>query len=136
MSSFFMRTLPALLLLVLASCTGEKEVGTTKASASAAPDPAAELGPYCEKVCKKSTGCGLEAAEKLAKGHAHELQLIEELRKDAPKTEETCTSACKASAISNDEAPMLARAKACLDQTTCDTFDRCLEGVDKPQGGT
>ncbi|NUO52786.1 MAG: hypothetical protein HOV80_28405 [Polyangiaceae bacterium] len=131
-----MRTLFALSLLLLASCTGEKDQDAPKASASAAPDPAADLGPYCEKVCKKSTSCGIEAAEKLAKGHAHELQLIEELRKDAPKTEETCTSACKASAVSGDDAPLLARAKACLDQTTCETFDRCLDAVDKPQGGS
>jgi hypothetical protein len=131
-----MRTLLALSLLQLVSCTGEKDQGTTKASASAAPDPAADLGSYCEKVCKKSTTCGVEAAEKLAKGHAHELKLIEELRKDAPKTEETCTSACKASTVTSEDAALLARAKSCLDQTTCDTFDRCLEAVDKPQGGT
>ncbi len=131
-----MRHLFALSLLVLASCTGEKDQGTTKASASAAPNPAAELGVYCEKVCKKSTTCGVEAAEKLAKGHAHELQLIEELRKDAPKTEETCTSACKASTVTSEDSALLARAKACLDQTTCETFDRCLDSVEKPQGGT
>jgi hypothetical protein len=131
-----MRTILAVLLFPLVACGGETDAPTGKASASAAPDPAAELGPYCEKVCKRSTSCGLEAAEKLVKGQPHEVAALDKLRKDAPKTEETCNTTCKASKVTAEESAMLARAKGCLEQTTCETFDRCLEDAGRTAGGT
>src|SRR5512139_2001328 len=48
LSTDFMRTIFAALLFPMVACTGEKEAPLPKPSAStAAPDPAAELGPYC-----------------------------------------------------------------------------------------
>jgi hypothetical protein len=116
------------------STEGASPAGKGAPSGSAAA-PTVALAPYCEQVCKRSTACGLEAAETLAKGHAHELGVVEQLRKDAPKTEATCVDACKASKVTDADNDALARAQGCLEQTTCKTFEGCLAQIGAPAGG-
>ncbi|MBL9028312.1 MAG: hypothetical protein JNL21_39340 [Myxococcales bacterium] len=127
----------ALVLFPLASgCSSEGASPSGKpATSGSAAAPAVALSPYCEQVCKRSTACGLEAAESLAKGHAHELGVVEQLRKDAPKTEATCVEACKASKVTEADGDALARAQGCLEQTTCKTFEGCLVQIGSPAGG-
>lgn len=121
-------------LALACSSEGSSPPGKSAPSGSASA-PAVALAPYCEQVCKRSTACGLEAAETLAKGHAHELGVVEQLRKDAPKTEATCVEACKASEVTEADGAALARAQGCLEQTTCKTFEGCLAQVGAPAGG-
>lgn len=131
------KALFAALAVSVLACSPDNDKPTAKASASAASAaPKVDLGSYCEKVCKRSTACGLEAAEGLAKGHAHELTMVEQLRKDAPKTEASCTEACRASKVTPEDEPALARAQSCLEQTSCQTFDSCLAQAGKTKDGS
>jgi len=122
--------------LGLAACSGDTSSAAPQASGS--PSAAAakvDLPSFCEKVCKRSTACGIEAAESLAKGHANELAVVEQLRKDAPKTEQTCRESCTTAAVGSDDQADLAAANGCLEQTSCATFESCLSAVDKPAAG-
>ena len=86
----------------------------------------ADLSAYCGAVCKRSTACGIEAADAIVRGNPAEVSLLSRLKADASKNEATCSDACRASPPTDEQASAFAKAQTCVEQSTCDALEACL----------
>jgi hypothetical protein len=113
----------------LAACgnaaDGAEASSRPSASASALPS-AAELSDYCGRVCKKTTACGLEAADGIVRGNPTEVSLLSRLKADAAKTEAACRDECASGAAESTSRAALDKANTCVQQSSCDALEACL----------
>ncbi len=108
-----------------ASC-GDGRSGAAPTTTASTRSLEAELSAYCGAVCKRSTACGLEAADAVVRGHPAEVALLSRLKADAPKSEASCRDACRSTPTSELEPATFAKAERCVEQSTCDALEACL----------
>jgi len=102
---------------------------TSSATASATPTVAVE--DFCKRMCAKTSQCGLELVEALAKtGAKRDKEEVAKARAAAPEREAACRKACvKDKPATANEQAKIRQAQACLDKTVCKQLLSCIEAI-------
>jgi hypothetical protein len=107
--------------------------GSGSPTASAAATAAAfDTTAFCERLCKRSTSCGIEAVEALAKsGDEVDKKALEKAKTDAPTIEKTCVAKCTKSPPAGDQIEQAKKADACVAAADCAGFESCRAALTK-----
>lgn len=124
-SGFLVSPVVVLLACALGGCS-EQASAVASAAAGSGAKPIDQAG-YCSRICQRATGCGIEAAESVARGTPAEVALVGKMKAESNETERACVAECSKERLGEADARAMAEAESCIEQTTCETFARCLD---------
>jgi hypothetical protein len=115
-----------------ASAPGASSVSSAPPAASSAPAaPPFDTKAFCDKLCKRSTDCGIEKAEALAKsGEKADVDAVTKAKAEAETVKDACVMQCtKDPPQPTDE--KVKKVEACHAEKDCAAFRTCIEGAAK-----
>jgi hypothetical protein len=128
-SAFSLRTHLLASALCLAACDQPHDVSPAEGAPAPSQEPQeAQLLPFCERMCERTTSCGLELARHEA-GPA-DAELLAKLEAERPDQARACRDACGADSLDTEAMRFqLERVGICLAKPTCDELATCMAAM-------